>query len=264
MEKIILLLMLISAANKDNSKGLVDINQYINNLQIDPRYTEEKIKLARKIAPLMPSEYIQPISRSIYITESLVKIMELNDYMSNKTPVMQTAHIPIEDNRERLSRIVSVIQEEIPRSNMQNIGTVLELITNIDRYKKMFELMSVFMKNQSVTKDADKLAKMVEPMMKGKSSTDGEGSLDIEKIMNIMTLLNKSKDKTSTTEQKTYNQNEKVKEESPIEPEIITKNKLDLEDKIQEDIPIKLDYGENIEDTQDIEIIQEKEKPKKN
>lgn len=236
--------------NKDNSKGLVDINQYINNLQIEPKYTEEKIKLARKIAPLMPSQYIQPINRSIYITENLVKIMELNDYMSNRSSVVQAAHIPIEDNRERISRIVSVIQEEVPKSNMQNIGTVLELITNIDRYKKMFELLNTFMKNQNLTKDADKLVKMVEPMMKGKNSTEGEGSLDIEKIMNIMSLLNKSKEKTSPTEHS-----------SSKEAEIKIKAELDLEDKIQEDISMELDYKEYIDD---IEIIQKKEKPKGN
>ena len=141
MERILLLTILLSMSKQSNTKGLVAINEYISNLQIDPKYTEEKINLARKIAPLMPPEYFQPISRSIYITESLVRIMELNEFMNKKSLVVEAAHIPVEDNRERLTRIVSVIQEEVPRSNMQNIGTVLEFVTNMDKYKKMFELL---------------------------------------------------------------------------------------------------------------------------
>lgn len=236
--------------NKERSKGVVGINEYINNLQIDPRYTEEKIMLARKIAPLMPVDYIEPINRSIYLTESIVMIMELIDFMNSKSSVIQTTHIPIEDNRERLSKIVSVIQEEVPKSNMKNMGTILELVANMDRYKKMFELLNVFMKNQDLGKDTDKLAKMVGPMMKGKSSQEGEGSLDIEKIMNIMSLLNKSKENPSSPEAKDHRSETEKMEARPIEEEIRT----------QENLESELNHRAG----PDIEIVEKKEKPKKN
>ena len=210
MEKI-LLLILLSTSNMNSSRGLFSINEYINSMEIDIQYTEEKIRLAKKITPLMPIEYINPINRSIYITESLVKILELKDYTSRSINPIQATHIPIEDNKERINRIVSVIQKEVPKSNINKIGSILELVTNIDKYKKMFEIINTFTKNQNLSKDTNKLLKMVEPMMKGKEDTDGEGSLDIEKIMNIISVLNKSKEKSDKNQdipQNTQNKNE--------------------------------------------------------
>ena len=75
----------------------------------------------------------------------------------------------------------------------------------------MFEIINTFTKNQNLSKDTNKLLKMVEPMMKGKEDTDGEGSLDIEKIMNIISVLNKSKEKSDKNQdipQNTQNKNE--------------------------------------------------------
>lgn len=263
LEKIILLLILLSTTNNEKSKGLVNINEYINNMEIDPKYTEDKIHLARKLAPLMPAEYINPINRSIYITENLVKIMELKDYMSHETRIVQTAHVPIEDNRERITKIVSVIQEEVPKSNMNNLGSVLELISNIDKYKRMFDLFNTFMKSQSAGKDTANLAKMVGPMMKGKTTAEGEGSLDIEKIMNIISVLNKPKDKVDVEEKEKKASTENIvgKKEVFQEREIKIQKELDLEDNnliLNEEI----DYEKDIED---VKIQQEKkEKPKEN
>ncbi|NLY45892.1 MAG: hypothetical protein GX053_07890 [Tissierella sp.] len=255
MEKIILLLILLSSSNKDKSKGLVNINEYINNIEIDYEYTEDKIHLAKKLAPLMPSEYINPINRSIYITENLVRIMELKDYMDYTTRFVQTAHVPIEDNRERMTRIVSVIQEEIPKSNTKNLGTILELIVNMDRYKKMFDLFNTFMKNQNVSKDVDSLARIAGPMMKGKTASEGEGSLDIEKIMNIISILNKPKDKVEEKDQKISTESIREKKEAFEEKEI------DLEGKNKINSNTEIDYEEGIKNTKN---LHEKEKPKEN
>ena len=225
LEKIILLLILLSTANKEKSKGLVNINEYINNIEIDSQYTEDKIHLARKLAPLMPSEYIEPINRSINITENLIKIMELKDYMDSANSYVYTAHVPIEDNRERMTKILSVLQEEIPKSNSKNLGSLLELIVNIDKYKKMFDLFNVFMKSQNTNKNTDSLAKLVGPMMKDKSSFEGEGSLDIEKIMNIISILNKPKDKVDVEkidEKETF---ERIEIKVQKEPDLENKNK---------------------------------------
>ena len=199
MEKILLLLILLSTTNRDNSNKLVGINEYISNIEIDADYTKEKVQLARKIIPYMPVNYIKPINRSIHITESLVKIMELEDYMNRSTRSIQSTPIPIKDNKERLSKIVSIIQKEVPKAKVQNTGTFLELIINIDRYKKMFDLLNSFMENQNLSKDPESLAKIVEPMIK--SDAQGEGSLDFEKIMNIMSLLNKSKGEKTNSKQ---------------------------------------------------------------
>lgn len=213
MERILVLLILLSTTNRNSSSNLVSINEYINNIVIDADYTKEKVQLVRKIIPYMPLDYIEAINRSIHITESLVKIMELDDYMNRSTSSIQAAPIVIEDKRERLSKIVSVIQKEVAKSNIHNKGNFLEMIINIDKYKKMFDLLNSFMQNQNSAKDPEKLAKMVEPMIKG--NAQGEEALDIEKIMNIMNILNQSKKKDSKTEGKSSTRDSKEEISSP-------------------------------------------------
>lgn len=224
MEKILLLLLiLLSGSTKGSigSIGSLNINEYINNLEIDAKYTKDKIRLARKLAPMVPEEYIHPVNRSIFITESVINIFELKDYMDrNRTSsLLQAQGEPLyfEDNRERVGKILSVIQEEVPRSNMQNLGSVLEFIVDLEKYKKMFDMINTLMASQNMSNDPETLIKMVEPMMKNKGA---ESSMDIDKLMTIMNILNKPKD-TSKTSPK---QNVDLSKDTPIQGQTLDEN----------------------------------------
>ena len=198
MERALLLLLLFSATNRDNSTRVMAVNDYINNMEIDTQYTREKIRLAKRIAPLMPKDYIRPMSRSIYITETIVRLMELRDFMALK-PVEVSVAASEEseeteiDNRERLNRIVSIIQEEMPKSKAQNMGSLLELIVNMDKYRRMFEIFNTLRTNQNMT-TTDNLTKTLEPVVKN-GAKGGDNSMDLEKIINIINILNKTKER---------------------------------------------------------------------
>lgn len=214
--KIILLLILLSRTKKDKSSlKLANFSEYIENIEINPQYTKEKINLAKRLAPYTPLEYMLPINRSIHIVESLIKILELDDFVKRDTVSLQETHIPLEDNRERLSKIANIIQDEMPKSNIHGSSSILESIVSIDKYTKMFELLNIFMKNQNLSKDTDKFAKMIQPMMKG--DDQGSGGLDIEKIMNIMSVLNQSKDKEENTSIKEDSKIDNKKKDKPNE-----------------------------------------------
>ena len=180
----------------DNSGSHINITEYINGMKIEPRYTKDKIRLAKRITPLLPLGYIAPINQSINITENLMKIMELKDYLNRDIDSVELASIPVEDNKERINKIVTIIKEEVPRSKESNLGSLLETIIKIDKSVKMFEMMNNLMNNQNLSKDTDKLIKIIEPMMKNKEAADKEGNIDIEKIINIMNTLNKAKEKS--------------------------------------------------------------------
>ena len=162
-------------------------------MRINRHYTEEKIRLAKKIAPLMPEEYVYPIQRSIYITENLMRILELQEHLSSRPNLNLESEVTISDNKERLRKIISTVQNEAPESRMGNMGFILDFIVNFDKYQRMLTLLNTLMKNQNLGQDRDKLLKMVEPIME-KESPSGEASLDIEKIIQIISLLNKTKD----------------------------------------------------------------------
>lgn len=210
MERILLFLLLSSSRQGDVSRVLTSFNDYISSVEIDVNYTEEKILLAKKIAPLMPAEYIRPMSQSISVAEKFLGIMEFRDYMTTSSISSQVNPVPIKDNRERIRKIISVIQEEGHTSNKGNLGPMLDFIVNMDKYKKMFEIFNSFVGNQNLSKDTDKIIKAMGPMMKaGASSSEGE-PLDIEKIMAMMKLLNKSKEKTDQKERKNPSKDEEV------------------------------------------------------
>lgn len=180
----------------DNLGSQINIAEYINGMKIEPQYTKDKIRLAKRITPLLPLGYIAPVNQSINITENLMKIMELKDYLNRDIDSIELASIPVEDNKERINKIVTIIKEEVPKSKESNLGSLLETIIKIDKYVKMFELMNNLMNNQNLSKDTDKLIKMIEPMVKNKEATDKEGNIDIEKIISIMNALNKAKEKS--------------------------------------------------------------------
>ncbi len=70
------------------------------------------------------------------ITETAIKLLELKGYLNQSNSRIQSNIVPIKDNRERFNRIITTIQEEMPKSKTQNMGMVMDLIVNMDEYKK--------------------------------------------------------------------------------------------------------------------------------
>lgn len=198
--QILLLLLLINQNNKDNEhKPLHSLNNYINSIEIDLMYTEQKVNLLKKIAPLMPGEYIQPLNRSVMITESVIKLLELKNYLDAEDYIIdQNEIIPLKDNRERINRIISVIQKEVPKSNMNNMGMVMNMVVNMDQYKKMFTALNTFMSNQDAMKDPESIIQLMAPLLG--TSGDKESSKEIEQMMSIIKLLASSDNKTKKKE----------------------------------------------------------------
>lgn len=194
MDKILLIFILLSVTSKNDSSNHIYITEYINTMKINPQYTKDKIRLAKRIIPLIPSDYIAPINQSINITENLIKILELKDYLNRDLETIQLTSKPVENNRERISEIVTAIQEEVPRDKEIKLGSLLETIIDIDKYLKTLEMMNSLM-NSNLSKDTDKLMKMIGPIMNKKELAGEEGNIDIEKIMNIMNVLIKTKEK---------------------------------------------------------------------
>lgn len=198
----ILLLLILITQSMRNAKNtpLHSLNSYIENMEVDLNYTEQKINLIKKIAPLLPLEYMHPLNRSVMITESVVKLLELKDYMDESRYVIdQSQIIPIKDNQERINRIISIIQEEVPKSNMGNMGMLMNVIVNMEQYKKMLMAFNTFMSNQDALKEPENIIKLMEPLMAGKGNR--EGSKDMEQMMNIIKVLasSENKDKDENT-----------------------------------------------------------------
>lgn len=184
-----ILILLLILQNRQNTKNttLHSLNNYIQNIEVDLAYTGQKIDLVKKIAPLMPPEYVNPLNRSLLITESVIKLLELQQYMDeSQYMINQNELIFIEDNKDRIKKIITLVQEEAPKSNMANMGMVLDLIVNMDQYKKMFTTFTTFMNNQDAMKDPQNIIKLMQPFMSDKNDKNNK---DMEQMINIINLL---------------------------------------------------------------------------
>lgn len=120
-----------------------------------------------------------------------MKILELKKHINNSYK-LDIEPLDFENNRERLNKIVTTVQKEIPKSNMSNLGIVIDLIVNMDKYKQMFNLLNHFTNTSNIHKDSTNMMKLMEPLLK-EIKKDDKSSMDIDQIMKIMSTLNKPK-----------------------------------------------------------------------
>lgn len=177
----------------EESKDLKLFSDYIKTLKIEPSYTSEKIKLLKKIGPYFPEEYIPTINKSILFTERIIKINELANFMRYNEYQYIKEPIPIESNKERLSKVVNIVQKEAPKGEGNNFGMLIDLIVNMDKYKNMFTMLNSFMSNQEDLKDPSQLLNMLGPIMGIDANKDKEKFKEINRMMEIMKVLNSPK-----------------------------------------------------------------------
>lgn len=164
---------------------------YLNTMEINPQYTKEKLKIARRIYPLLPTEYAYMMQRSISIVDKTMLIMETVDYLKT-TKKEEITPLQI-SSKERLQRITSEIQEEVKSSKMQNLGIVMDLILNMDRYKKILTTYNQVSRNKDILSDKDSILSLMDAFMDGSSDKDKEKLKDLTKMLDIMKLLDSPK-----------------------------------------------------------------------
>ncbi len=171
--------------NVDNP--LHKIRNYMNNVEIDYKYTKEKIKIAKKIRPYVPNNYTSVYDKSLIMTEKLTKIIEVSDYVNT----LELAEIKPVDlpPMERLQHIVNIVQDEAKSSKVENLGMVLDLLVNMDNYKKMFGLFTNVMKDKNSLNDPSTLVKLLDTFMDGKSEKDKEKIKDMSKMLEVFKML---------------------------------------------------------------------------
>ena len=174
-------------------KGISPLSDYIRTLKIEPKYTIEKIELLKSIGPYFPEEYIPMINRSILFTERILKVNELAKFMSYNEYQYIKEPIPVENNRERISKVVNIVQKEASKIENNNLGLVIDLIVNMDKYKNMFSMLNSIMSNQEGLNDPAQLFKTLGPLLGVDGNKDKEKLKDINRMMEIIRVLNSPK-----------------------------------------------------------------------
>ncbi|WMM26873.1 hypothetical protein RBU61_09435 [Tissierella sp. MB52-C2] len=187
---IFLFLLVLGKNQETESTALHSLGNFVNTLEVDPEYTAEKIKVVKKVGAYFPEHYIPLINKSILFTERLVKINELANFMKNDEYAYIKEPISVNNNKERISKVVNVIQNEVPKTEVKNLGMMMDLIINMDKYKQMFSMLTSVMGNQDALKDPTQLIGMLAPIMGGDSQQNGDKMKEMSKMMEIMKALN--------------------------------------------------------------------------
>ena len=186
----ILFLLAMFLLNNKNNKEVHIIVDYIKTMEIDPHYTEKKISMAKKISPLLPKEYIYPFEQAILYTSAIVKILDVKSIFIEKQEIKITP-IPLKDNKERLDRIMTILQEESLNTDFTSMGMVMNIIVNMDKYKNILNIFTKINTNKDGIKDNDDFMKLALSIL-GEGKSDKE-SKEIEKMIRIISLLNTPK-----------------------------------------------------------------------
>lgn len=187
---IFLFLLVLGKNQETESTALHSLGNFVNTLEVDPKYTAEKIKVVKKVGAYFPEHYIPLINKSILFTERLIKINELANFMKNDEYAYIKEPISVNNNKERISKVVNVIQNEVPKTEVKNLGMMMDLIINMDKYKQMFSMLTSVMGNQDSLKDPTQLIGMLAPIMGGDSQQNGDKMKEMSKMMEIMKALN--------------------------------------------------------------------------
>lgn len=189
---IILLLMTRKNKNKDISK-VNTLESFINNIEIDNKYTLEKVNMVKKVGPYFPETYAPIINKSIGFTEKFIRMSETMNFIKEEDKTYISEYVHVNNNRDRISKVISTIQSESSNSEINKTGTIIDMIINMDKYKKMFKMLNSVMSNPDSLNDPAQLLNLAAPLLGGDNPENNEKIKEMSKMLEIMQLLNSPK-----------------------------------------------------------------------
>lgn len=193
---IVVLLMIMGKSKGGGNSTVGALGDFIKTMEFDDDYTLEKINIVRKIGPYFPENYIPLINNSVSFTEKVIKFNEILNFNKKSDKEYILEHIPIDDTKERLRKIVSTIQKEYPDSKINKNGTILDLILNMDKYKKIFEILNQVMSSGDSINDPSQLINLTGPLMGGSEEENKAKSKEMAKMLDMIKLLDNPKKKS--------------------------------------------------------------------
>ncbi len=197
---IILLLLLLFYKRKEKTSNIFptegeNISYEFENKtkSLNIPYTKEKINILKNIGIYFPEELIPLLNKSIFITEKIIKLFETMEFINISNISYIDKPIPVENNKERLSYIINTIQKEFPKENTQNIGTILDIIINMDKYKAIFSSLNTITSNPDNLKDPNQILHLLEPLLEGVDEKEKDKIREMAKILGLMNNLENTK-----------------------------------------------------------------------
>lgn len=189
MDMHILLLLFYLLNNNtifSSQNNLHTIKNYLSSIEIEKNYTKEKIRIGKKLVPLLPLEYSSSVNKSITITEKIIRIIELVEFINSHE---ETAIAPLDlEPKVRIQKIIYTIQDEMNNSDIDQFGMILDLIFNMDKYKKLLNAYTNLSKKSM--SDSEKISILMETFMDSSIVKDKEKINDMLIVFDMLKVLN--------------------------------------------------------------------------
>lgn len=186
---ILLIVYLLQSSSSSDNDQVHIIKDYFKSMEIKPDYTKEKLKLVKNLLPLVPEEYGNPVQKSVLLSEKIIRILEITEVMNQPTDKLEYTPIPVANNQERINKIISIVQKDFSKPKVKNLGIIMEIITNMDKYKKMFSVVSSLTSSTENNKDSKNMFKLMETFMGEGDQKSMDSFKDIAKMMELMKVL---------------------------------------------------------------------------
>lgn len=194
---LIIILFLVTRNKQGNGEfSLNTLENFISNIEVDNNYTMAKVNMVKKVGSYFPEDYIPIINKSISFTEKFIMMRETMDFIKENDKIYISEYISVDNNKERISKIISIIQSESPNSELSKTGTVIDLIINMDKYKKMFGVLNSVMNNPESLNDPTQLINLAIPLLGGDNPENNEKIKEMSKMLEIVKLINSPKKET--------------------------------------------------------------------
>lgn len=183
-----LIIILFIILGKNNNNKVFGIN----TMELDNEHTVNKMKILKEIGPYLPESYLPLLNRSIFFAEKFLKINEVSSLLQKGEEVYISSHVPMK-NEERMKKIMSIIHKESINFKKGQMSQIVDLILNMDKYKKMFGVLNKLMSNPDNLNDPSGLVNLIGPLM-GSGSEDNSSKIkEMSKMMELMKLLDSPK-----------------------------------------------------------------------
>ncbi|MGF7056568.1 hypothetical protein [Brassicibacter mesophilus] len=115
-----------------------------------------KIEILKKIGPYLPETSVGTINTVIVSLDRVNKVIGLMDVVSANKVQKPIATVDNLSNKERISHILTIIQEEMPEDKIKNIRPILDIALNFDKYKTIINMMSTLTSTSSSSNKSEK------------------------------------------------------------------------------------------------------------
>ena len=202
MDNSLLLILLLFIISKKKDEKVLEIEEKLpvmeknkiilkNNQILNISRTKDKINIMKKIGPYFPEEYINPINKALSITEQIVVLHTAMEFIGEpKTNYIQ-ASMSIADNRERIGHIMNTIKNEVSKEEIKDMGLILDIIFNMDKYKSLINMLNTFMADPNSLNEPEKILELVGTFMDGKSEEEKKKIREMMKMLEVLKTMDK-------------------------------------------------------------------------